>query len=273
VPIGYESRTLQGVFVQFEYPAGLPYNPYFPSASTLYSMGMQASLPENFDLGCCKHPTRRALFIDIYYSYRNYWTTDPEDQLIEIMTTHPWGEVESPTQGSFSWGGTVQASYGTSMLGLQVGESVGLSYSYTVPALIEIQFWRMEPQSLVTATSVYNSQMAVCEYDDACWVIALSPIDSWRLRYMGLILISPYNVEELPHTIDGLQIELAVDNGKASTVDNSMHDGVYIIPVVDAYYADNVWLYAYADVIITYIFGDNSEASGNDAYLWFFAAS
>lgn len=273
VSIGFESRTFRNVYAQLEYPAGIPYDKTYPTASTPYPVSHQFRIPSSINLGFMTDALPKYIKVYYYYSYRFSSTTSPYEGLLKIITVKPYGIILSPTQGSFTWSSTVQSSFGASALGLQAGASVSFTYGYSVPAMIDVDYYRPVYQNVVTASDISQAQTSQCLSTTSCDpssdIIRLGSNPNWKLRYMGYFIIRPYNIQSIPLTYDSVILRLATDNQDANVVDNQMHEGIYIVLYVLVYYEDNDWPGTGSTLrIITYILGDDNQYNGNDLYLW-----
>jgi len=208
----------------------------------------------------------------IWYSNAIHSRSAPPYNLIGISRITPRGHV---TDGGYTTRGvsyqlSVEASVGVEKL-LELGaeRTFGLSWSTTVPTGYYIDIDRNNEGYVYTAEQIREDvQKKVCESDDTC--VVLGGDNNWLLRYAGKIVVK--KKEAFPETLRFL-ISTRTQNGQANYVDNTLRDRPLIVLFAVAKYKSTNTLFTWDDFkvrAITFILGDDSEAGGDDGYLWYY---
>ncbi|NJF24822.1 hypothetical protein [Thermococcus sp. Bubb.Bath] len=291
--VGWERNDIGGFSATAKYLPGFAYHDpagyYTSTVSNLmyFSLGSPDSL-NNIPL---KNYT-----VYLWYSYRLNSHTTPLYNLLQLYGTLPEsGPVDTGRVYSASISRTVSSeiSFGTEELGLKAGQSVTVEAGVSDPARVLVSVYQSVDQPSVTASDINNLQSMMLtsrKISDVLSIdtkgsnaITLAPDSNWKFRYLGKITVTPYT-DRVPRFMD-LGALIASGDDEANYVDNTLHDGVYVVAVVVANYykAETSWdhgwrwppIYRHTTLnepknMITFIFGDNSQRIGDDGYLWFY---
>lgn len=208
----------------------------------------------------------------IWYSNAIRSYNAPPYNLIGISGIKPRGHVKDG--GYITYGVSYQLSIGTSvgvskLLELGAERTFGLSWSSTLPTGYEIDIDRNKEGYAYTAEQIRdNVQKKICESDDTC--VVLGGDNNWLLRYAGKIVVK--KKETFPETLRFL-ISTRTQNGQADYLDNTLRDRpLVVLFAVAKYKSTNTW-FTWDDFKVramTFILGDDSEAGGDDGYLWYY---
>ncbi len=298
---------LLGMYILLQGTLGLAYGGTGLSSTSPMLLGQEYQNAGNFNVDLHYGPgfayggvpylsTHRSNLIDIYLSAPkiiNSWWPDykpieyqvmmwysnaihssnaPPYNLIGISDTAPRGPVKSG--GYITYGASyelsLEASVGVSkLLELGAGRTFGLSWSSTVPAGCKINIDRDKEGYTYTAKQVREDvQKKVCEADDIC--IVLGGGNNWLLRYAGKVVVKKDTA--FPTTLR-FAISTRTQKSEADYIDNTLRDRpIIILFTVAKYKSTHTWI-TWDDFKvrgITFILGDNSEAGGDDGYLWYY---
>ena len=279
MPMAWEENNAGKFQVTAQYSPGLAYHSpskyYGSTVSNIIHFTLNS--PQELNNAPLKNYT-----IYLWYSYRHHSRETPQYNLLQLPKSMPNGYVDTGQVYSYSLSYTVSsgASFGTDELGLEAGQSVGMSYGFSEPARVYVHVDQNPYQKEYTAAEINKLQTHIVGSSEGSNVIYLAPDNNWKLRYLGKITVTPYT-DKVPTYMD-LGAILASDNWAADYTDNHLHDGAYVVAVVVAHYykKDTHWVWFWyphrVPVIhrpvnmVTFIFGDNGQKVGDDCYMWFY---
>jgi len=291
MPMAWEENNAGKFQVTAQYSPGLAYRPpskyYGSTVSNIIHFNLNS--PQELNNAPLKNYT-----IYLWYSYRQNSYEIPQYNLLQLPNSIPQGPVDTGLVYSYSVSYTVSSSvsFGTDELGLEAGQSVGMSYGFSEPARIYVRVDQNPYQKVYTAAEINKLESKMIHVDKknvnttGSHPIYLESDNNWKLRYLGKITVTPYT-DKVPTYMD-LAAVLAADNWAANYTDNYLYDGAYIVAVVVAHYykKDTHWVITDWNWIIplphrvtvihkpvnmiTFIFGDNGQKVGDDCYMWFY---
>ncbi len=269
--LGQEYRDVGGFNVDLHYGPGFAYS-NTPYLSTYNSNLIDVYLSSPEEVGEWPHYKPVEYQVMMWYSNAIHSQQAPYYNLLGISDVFPRGYVE--IGGYITHGVSYQLSSQVSMgaeklLELGSERTFGLSWSSTVPTGYEIDINRDKEEYTYTAEQVREDvQKKVCEGDDPC--VYLGGGNDWLLRYEGEIEVK--KKETLPTALRFL-ISTRTQNYWGSYTDNTLRDRpLMVLFAVAKYKSTHTWL-TWDDFKvrgITFILGDDSEAGGDDGYLWYY---